>query len=85
MRVLATTRLTDAFSVYGTMEEAAGETRQFRGPGRRTGLGEDTDVIDSIPEHLGNHHRNTLRRLFQHSVSHNVGWIAARWALPPVF
>ena len=31
MRVLAT-RLTDAFSVYGTVEEAAGETRQFRGP-----------------------------------------------------
>ena len=32
MRVLATTRLTDAFSVYGTVEEAACETRQFRGP-----------------------------------------------------
>ena len=28
------------------------------------------------PEHLSNHHRNTLRRLFQHPVSHNIEWIA---------
>jgi hypothetical protein len=28
------------------------------------------------PEHLNNHHRNTLRQLFQHPVSHNIGWPA---------
>lgn len=26
--------------------------------------------------HLSNHHRNTLRQLFQHPVSHNIGWTA---------
>jgi hypothetical protein len=26
--------------------------------------------------HLSNHHRNTLRQLFQHPVSHNIGWNA---------
>jgi hypothetical protein len=25
-------------------------------------------------EHLNNHHRNTLRQLFQHPVSHNIEW-----------
>jgi hypothetical protein len=28
------------------------------------------------PEHLSNHHRNTLRQLFQHPASHNIEWIA---------
>ena len=28
------------------------------------------------PEHLSNHHRNTLRQLFQHPVSHNIEWSA---------
>lgn len=28
------------------------------------------------PTHLNNHHRNTLRRLFQHPVSHNIEWHA---------
>ena len=28
------------------------------------------------PEHLSNHHRNTLRELFQHPVSHNIEWRA---------
>ncbi len=28
------------------------------------------------PEHLNNHHRNTLRQLFQHPVSHNIEWTA---------
>ena len=28
------------------------------------------------PEHLSNHHRNTLRQLFQHPVSHNIEWQA---------
>jgi hypothetical protein len=28
------------------------------------------------PEHLSNHHRTTLRQLFQHPVSHNIEWIA---------
>jgi hypothetical protein len=26
--------------------------------------------------HLDNHHRNTLRQIFQHPVSHNVEWHA---------
>jgi hypothetical protein len=26
--------------------------------------------------HLTNHHRNTLRQLFQHPVSHNIEWHA---------
>ena len=26
--------------------------------------------------HLNNHHRNTLRQIFQHPVSHNIGWTA---------
>jgi len=28
------------------------------------------------PEHLSNHHRNTLRQIFQHPVSHNIEWQA---------
>jgi hypothetical protein len=34
--------------------------------------------MSSVPElwHLNNHHRNTLRQLFQHPVSHNIEWIA---------
>jgi len=30
----------------------------------------------SEPVHLSNHHRNTLRQLFQHPVSHNIDWRA---------
>ena len=30
----------------------------------------------SEPAHLSNHHRNTLRQLFQHPVSHNIDWRA---------
>jgi hypothetical protein len=29
-----------------------------------------------VPRHLSNHHRNTLRQLFQHPVSHNIEWTA---------
>ncbi len=34
--------------------------------------------MSSTPEpvHLNNHHRNTLRQLFQHPVSHNIEWHA---------
>jgi hypothetical protein len=28
------------------------------------------------PEHLSGHHRNTLRQIFQHPVSHNIEWRA---------
>jgi hypothetical protein len=28
------------------------------------------------PEHLSNHHRNTIRQIFQHPVSHNIEWHA---------
>ena len=30
----------------------------------------------SEPAHLSNHHRNTLRQIFQHPVSHNIEWQA---------
>lgn len=30
----------------------------------------------SEPVHLNNHHRNTLRQVFQHPVSHNIEWHA---------
>ena len=32
--------------------------------------------MSSSPEsqHLDNHHRNTLRQIFQHPVSHNIEW-----------
>jgi hypothetical protein len=26
------------------------------------------------PTHLNNHHRDTLRRIFEHPVSHNIEW-----------
>jgi hypothetical protein len=26
------------------------------------------------PDHLSNHHRTTLRQIFQHPVSHNIEW-----------
>ena len=34
--------------------------------------------MTSSPEspHLDNHHRNTLRQIFQHPVSHNIEWHA---------
>jgi hypothetical protein len=34
--------------------------------------------MSSMPEpvHLNNHHRTTLRQLFQHPVSHNIEWRA---------
>ena len=28
------------------------------------------------PEHLSNHHRTTLRQIFDHPVSHNIEWRA---------
>ena len=28
------------------------------------------------PPHLSNHHRTTLRQIFQHPVSHNIEWHA---------
>jgi hypothetical protein len=30
----------------------------------------------SEPAHLSNRHRNTLRQIFQHPVSHNIEWHA---------
>src|SRR5258708_4966781 len=33
-------------------------------------------MTTSEPEHLSNHHRNTLRQIFQHPVSHNIEWHA---------
>jgi hypothetical protein len=33
-------------------------------------------MSSSEPAHLSNHHRNTLRQLFQHPASHNIEWHA---------
>ena len=30
----------------------------------------------SEPDHLSNHHRTTLRQIFQHPISHNIEWHA---------
>ena len=30
----------------------------------------------SEPEHLSNRHRNTLRQIYEHPVSHNIEWHA---------
>jgi hypothetical protein len=30
----------------------------------------------SQPAHLSNHHRNTLRQIFQHPAGHNIEWHA---------
>ncbi len=30
----------------------------------------------SGPEHLNNHHRDTLLQIFQHPTSHNIEWHA---------
>jgi hypothetical protein len=38
----------------------------------------------SEPVHLTNHHRNTLRQLFQHPVSHNIAWHAVMSLLAAV-
>jgi len=42
--------------------------------------------MSSTPEHehLSNHHRNTLRQLFQHPVSHNIEWDAVMSLLEAV-
>ena len=31
-------------------------------------------TTSSGPEHLTSHHRATLRRIFEHPVSHNIAW-----------
>ena len=36
------------------------------------------------PAHLSNHHRNTLRQLFRHPVSHNIEWQAVMSLLEAV-
>lgn len=36
------------------------------------------------PEHLNNHHRDTLRQIFQHPTSHNIEWRAVRSLLDAV-
>ena len=36
------------------------------------------------PEHLSNHHRNTLREIFRHPVSHNLEWRAVTSLLETV-
>jgi hypothetical protein len=35
-----------------------------------------TGATMTTPDHLSNHHRNTLRQIFQHPVSHNIEWHA---------
>ena len=38
----------------------------------------------SEPVHLSNHHRNTLRQIFEHPVSHNIEWHAVMSLLDAV-
>jgi hypothetical protein len=38
----------------------------------------------SVRAHLSNHHRNTLRQLFQHPVSHSIKWHAVMSLLAAV-
>ena len=42
--------------------------------------------MSSSPEsqHLDNHHRNTLRQIFQHPASHNIEWHAVTSLLEAV-
>ena len=42
--------------------------------------------MSSSPEspHLDNHHRNTLRQIFEHPVSHNIEWHAVMSLLEAV-
>jgi len=42
--------------------------------------------MSSSPEspHLDNHHRNTLRQIFEHPVSHNIEWHAVTSLLEAV-
>jgi hypothetical protein len=42
--------------------------------------------MSSSPEsqHLDNHHRNTLRQIFQHPTSHNIEWHAVTSLLEAV-
>jgi hypothetical protein len=32
--------------------------------------------MPTMPQHLTKHHRNTLRQIFEHPVSHNIEWRA---------
>jgi hypothetical protein len=34
----------------------------------------DSPASPTPPVHLNNHHRNTLRQIFEHPVSHNIEW-----------
>jgi hypothetical protein len=36
------------------------------------------------PQHLSNHHRTTLRQIFQHPLSHNIEWDAVMSLLEAV-
>ena len=38
----------------------------------------------SEPQHLDNHHRNTLNEILQHPASHNIEWRAVRSLLEAV-
>jgi len=40
--------------------------------------------VTSPEPHLSNHHRNTLREIFQHPVSHNIEWRAVTSLLETV-
>src|ERR1700683_4385002 len=43
---------------------------------RRVGAERSTMTSSPESEHLDNRHRNTLRQIFQHPVSHNIEWHA---------
>src|SRR5215472_5246666 len=47
-----------------------------RGPAAKVRAGGNAMISPSQPEHLNNRHRDTLRQIFAHPVSHNVEWRA---------
>jgi hypothetical protein len=76
-RVLVTIRLADAFCVHATVEEAVVEAETLARARPPDGLQRRARMsLTPEPQHLSNHHRNTLRQLFQHPVSHNIEWNA---------
>jgi hypothetical protein len=54
--------------------------------GRRACAGTEGNAMTSSPgpEHLNNHHRDTLRQIFQHPASHNIEWRAVTSLLEAV-
>jgi len=55
-----------------------------RGPGSQNLRGPQHPEAAAEPAHLGHRHRDTLRQIFQHPVSHNIEWHAVMSLLEAV-